>query len=86
MWYTEQVAKQLNERKASAEAEVSFNLSETKPLHAKWIEEMYGYLPGRSDFLLNALESAGITEALDKLNEVFERIENLFIASGNDKN
>ena len=50
MWYTEQVAKQLNERKASAEAEVSFNLSETKPLHAKWIDEMYGYLPGRSDF------------------------------------
>ena len=35
MWYTEQVAKQLNEGKAPADVEVSLNLSEIKPLHAK---------------------------------------------------
>ena len=86
MWYTEQVAKQLNEGKAPADVEVSLNLSEIKPLHAKWIYEMYEYLRGRSDLVLNGFESAGITEAVEKSNEVFERIENPFLASRNDKN
>ena len=31
-------------------------------------------------------ESARITEAVEKSNEVFERIENPFLASRNDKN
>ena len=35
MWYTEQVAKQLNEGKAPADVDVSLNLSEIKPLNAK---------------------------------------------------
>ena len=65
---------------------VSLNLSEIKPLHAKWIYEMYEYLRGRSDLVLNGFESAGITEAVEKSNEVFERIENPFLASRNDKN
>ena len=86
MCYIEQVAKQLNEGKAPADVEVSLNLSEIKPLHAKWIYEMYEYLRGRSDLVLNGFESAGITEAVEKSNEVFERIENSFLASRNDKN
>ena len=44
MCYTEQVAKQLNEGKVPADVDVSLNLSEIKPLHAKWIYEMYEYL------------------------------------------
>ena len=86
MWYTKQVAKQLNEGKAPADVEVSLNLSEIKPLHAKWIYEMYEYLRGRSDLVFNGFESAWITETVEKSNEVFERIESLFLASRNDKN
>ena len=85
MWYTEQLAKQLNEGKAPADVKVSLNLSEIKPLHVKWIYEMYEYLRGRSDLVLNGFESAGITEAVEKSNEVFERIENSFLAFRNDK-
>ena len=59
MWYTEQVAKQLNEGKAPADVEVSLNLSEIKPLHAKWIYEMYEYLRGCSDLVLNDLNQRG---------------------------
>ena len=70
MWYTEQVSKQLNEGKAPADVEVSLNLSEIKPLQAKWIYEMYEYLRGRSDLVLI----------------VFERTENPFLVSRNDKN
>ena len=86
MWYTEQVAKQLNKGRAPADAEVALNLSEIKPLRAKWIYEMYEYLRGYSDLVLNDFELAGITEAVKKSNEVFERTENLFLASRNDKN
>ena len=86
MWYTERVAKQLNEGKAPADVEVSSNLSEIKLLHAKWTYEMYEYLRGRSDLVLNGFESAGITEAAEKSKEVFERIENPFLASRNAKN
>ena len=57
MWYTEQVAKQLNESKAPVDVEVSLKLSEIKPLHAKWIHEMFQYLRGRSDLVLNGFES-----------------------------
>ena len=86
MWYTEQVAKQLNEGKVAADVEFSLNLSEIKALHAKQIYEMYEYLSGRSDLVLNGFESAGITEVVEKSNEVFKRIENPFLASRNEKN
>ena len=86
MWYTEQVAKQLNEVKAPADVDVSVNLSEIKPLHAKQIYEMYEYLRRCSELVLNDFESVGTTEAFEKSNEVFKRIKNLFLASRNDKN
>ena len=47
---------------------------------------MYKYFRGQSDLVLNGFESAGITEAVQKSNKVFERIENPFLASRNDKN
>ena len=39
-----------------------------------------------SDLVFNGFESARKTEAVGKSNEVFERIENPFLASRNDKN
>ena len=73
--------KKLNEGKAPADVEVSLYLSEIKPLHGKWIYEMYEYLRGSSNLVLNGFESA-----VEKSNLVFERIENPFLASRNDKN
>ena len=65
---TEQVTKQLNEGKDLADVEVSLNLSQVKP---KWIFEMYKYLQGRIDLIINGSKAAGITEAVEKANEVF---------------
>ena len=86
MRHTEQVAKQLNEGKAPEDVEISLSLSEIKLLHAKWIYEMYEYLRGRTDLVLNGFESEWIREAVKKSNDVFETIENPFFASANDKN
>ena len=79
IWYTEQVTKQLNEGKDPADVEVLLNLSQIKPLHAKWIFEMCKYLQGLNDLIINGLKAAGITEAVEKANEVFHRMESPFI-------
>ena len=71
IWYTEQVIKQLNEGKDSADVEVSLNLSQVKPLHAKWIFEMYKYLQGYTDLIINSFKATGITEVVEKANETF---------------
>ena len=78
--------KTAQEGEAPADVEVSLNLSQIKPLHAKWIYEKYEYLRGHSDLVLNGFETVGKTEAVEKSNEVFERLENPFLASKNDKN
>ena len=44
MWYAEQATNQLNKGKDPANVEVSLNLSQMKPLRAKYIFEMYKYL------------------------------------------
>ena len=40
---------------------------------------MYKYLQGHSDLIINALKAAGITEAVEKADEVFHRIKNPLI-------
>lgn len=84
-WYAGKVAEQLEKGKAPADVNVSVNLSEIKPLHAKWIVLMYNYLKGRQDLIVNGFRSAGITEAVEKANEVYQRIENPFLALKNTK-
>lgn len=85
-WYADQVADQLAKGKAPADVDVSVNLTVIKPLHAKWITQMYDYLKGRKDLIFNGFRSAGITEAVQKANEVFQRIENPFLAAKNAQN
>ena len=68
--YTGQVTKQLNEDKDPADVEVSLNFSQVKPLHAKRISEMYKYLQGCNDLIINGFKAARITEAVEKANEV----------------
>ena len=67
---TGQVTKQLNEDKDPADVEVSLNFSQVKPLHAKRISEMYKYLQGCNDLIINGFKAARITEAVEKANEV----------------
>ena len=62
--YTEQVTKQLEKGNDPADVEVSSNLSQIKPLHAKWISEMYKYLQGHNDLIINGFKGAGISEAV----------------------
>ena len=79
IWYTEQVIKQFNESKDPADVEVLLNLSQVSPLHAKCIFEMSKHLQGCNDLIINGFKAPRITEAVEKVNEVFHSIENPFI-------
>ena len=43
-WYAKRVSRQLTNGKLPGDVKVSLKLSNLKPLHAKWVVEMYEYL------------------------------------------
>ena len=49
----------------------SVEMSDLKPLHARWIVDMYTYLKQQKESILNGFDKAGITEAVKSANEVF---------------
>ena len=53
-------------------------MADLRPLHARWIVDMYTYLKQQKESILNGFDKAGITEAVKSANEVFSRIENPF--------
>ena len=57
---------------------VSMKKSDLKPLHARWVVDMYAYLKQQKESILNGFDKAAITEAVKSANEVFQRIENPF--------
>ena len=67
-WYTGKIMQGLDEGKQLAEIEVPLKLSIVKPLHAKWIMEMYNVMTsdeGRN-VCLKAWEVSGIKKAVDQ--------------------
>ena len=77
-WYAERVSKQLMNGKASGDVKVSLKLTDLKPLHAKWIVEMYGYLKQQKESVVKGFEKAGILETVKMAQEVYARCENPF--------
>ena len=77
-WYAERVSKQLMNGKAPGDVKVSLKLSDLKPLHAKWIVEMYGYLKQQKESVVKGFEKAGILDAVKMAQEVYAKCENPF--------
>ena len=77
-WYAEKVSKQLMNGRAAGDVKVSLKLSDLKPLHAKWIVDMYGYLKLQNESIVKGFEKAGILEAVEMAQEVYTRSENPF--------
>ena len=78
-WYADRVSEQLRRGVAPGDVKVSMKLSDLKPLHARWIVEMFDYLKQQNESIVNGFDKAGITEAVKSANEVISRIENPFI-------
>ena len=77
-WYAEKVSQQLRLGKAPADVKVSLKLSGLKPLHAKWIVEMYDFLKQEKSSIIKGFEKAGILEAVESAKAVYTRCENPF--------
>ena len=79
-WFSDQVARQLKSGKDSTDIKVSSKLSDLKPLHASWIVDLYKHMQGEDELILKGFKEAGIYEAINDAQEVFERVENPFRA------
>lgn len=49
-----------------------------KPLHARWVVEMYDYLKQQNVLSLNGFDNASIKELVKSANDVITRTENPF--------
>ena len=68
LWYSDQVIRALDEGKDIKDVDISLKLSIVKPLHAKWLIEMYNHMTsseGRNVYL-KGWKVAGILDATEK--------------------
>ena len=68
LWYADQVKSELDKGKSVDEIDISMKLSVLKPLHAKWLIDLYNYMtpPAGQAVSLKGWKVAGITEAVEK--------------------
>ena len=68
LWYSDQVIRALDEGKDIEDVETSLKLSIVKPLHAKWLIEMYNHMTSSEgrDVCLKGWKVAGILDAAEK--------------------
>ena len=57
-------------------------LSELMPLHAKWIVELYDHLRKQNEAIVKGFDKAGITEAIQSANDIYQLCENPFAERG----
>jgi len=57
--------------------DVSTKLSVMKPIHARWLVGLYGYLRNKPDVVRKGFEMAGIVEAVTNVLEPEDPFEDL---------
>ena len=77
-WYAEQVTEQLTRGIAAPDIKVSLKLNDMKPLHAKWICELYEEMQTKKDIIIQGFKSAGILEAVNEAEKILRLSENPF--------
>ena len=68
LWYSDQVIRALHEGNNIKDIKISLKLSVVKPLHAKWLSEIYNHMTSSEgrDVCLNGWKVAGILDAAEK--------------------
>ena len=80
-WYAEKVLQQLNRSVAVHNVKVDVKLSIMKPLHAKWIIEMYHHLKRFKQIVISGFRKAHILEAVSGADQLAQLCENPFAES-----
>ena len=73
-----EVSKQLRAGKTAADVKVSLKLSVIKPLHPKWIVDLYSTVKDDKKMEIKCFRSAGITEAIENTKDILEKGDNPF--------
>ena len=77
-WYAEKVLQQLNRGVVAHDVKVDVRLSTMKPLHARWIIDMYKHLKDSKVLVLSGFRKAHISEAVAEAANLAHLRENPF--------
>ena len=77
-WYAEKFIQQLNRGVAAHDVKVDVKLSIMKPLHAKWIIEMYHHPQRSKQIVISGFRKAHVTEAVSEADQLAQLCENPF--------
>ena len=75
-WFADQLFTQLQTGKDSADVEISSKLLDLKPINARWIFDWYNHVIKEKAMISRGFNSAGISEAVQKAEDIYEKIEN----------
>ena len=77
-WLSDQVTSQLLNGRDPTQVKVPTNLRDIKPMQARWIVDLYNYLPSEREMITHGFDSAGITEAVTRAYDVMMKVANPF--------
>ena len=77
-WFPNQVFTQLQNGKHLADIKISSKLSDLKPIYARWIVDWYNHVTKEKEMIVRGFNSAGISEAVQNAQDIYEKIENPF--------
>ena len=69
---------QFQKRKVPTDVEISSKLSDLKPIIARWIVDWYNHVIKEKEMIVRGFNSAGISEAVQNAEDIYENIENPF--------
>ena len=75
-WYAKKVLQQLSRGVATHNVKVDVKLSIMKPLHAKWITEMYHHLKRSKQIEISDFRNVHITETVTEADQLTQLCEN----------
>ena len=77
-WMAKEVSNQL--QREISPVKIDLILGIIKPMHAKWIVELFNIMKKEKEKIINGFNSVVITEAIQSANVVLEKVENPFHA------
>ena len=77
-WFANQVFTQLQNGKDHTDVKISSKLSDLKLIHVIWIVDCYNHVIKEKEMVVRGFNSAGISQALQNAEEIYEKLENPF--------
>ena len=79
-WMAKEASNQLQREISPCDVKIDLSLGIIKPLHAKWIVELFNIMKKKKEKIINGFHSAGITKAIQSAKIVLKNVENPFHA------